>query len=342
MKIPTKIQAWAARQPNAALEQIELPIPELSPTEALIEVLACGICHSDVHLIDDDWRISQYPLVPGHEIVGRVVAMGREARGLEPGMLVGVGWQRTSCGACEDCVAGDENLCGTRLATCVAHPGGYADYHVTDARFAFPLPGAKFDPAVAPLLCGGATVFGPLCDLIQGRHARTPSLGVVGLGGLGHLAVKLGAALGMRVTVFSSSPRKREEALALGAEQFIGSAAPEAIESVGPSLDMVLVTAPADLPWTAFLHTLRSDGTLCFVGIPPGPISMPVSELLARRLRITASPIGSRARIGQMLEYCRARKITADIEAFPLESANEALRRVRENKVRHRAVLVRG
>lgn len=338
MKLPQKIQGWAASSAGGVLELREFPFPDLGPDDVALEVHHCGVCHSDLHLIHDDWKSSQYPLVPGHEILGKVIGVGARVANVKPGQLVGVGWQGSSCGHCVECLAGRQNLCASSGATCNGHLGGYADYHVTKAAFCFPVPDSLAQPAVAPLFCGGVTVFSPLCDFVTRKEAR---VAIVGLGGLGHLAVKFAHALGHEVAVFSSSPSKKEEALKLGAHRFLSSASKEEIESVGPHFDLVLVTANVDLPYTAYLSTLRSDGALCFVGIPPSPLTVPVDVLLGKRLRVTASPIGSPARILEMIDFAGRHGIMADAELFPMDEVNAVLPKVKANKVRYRAVLSR-
>lgn len=339
MKLPQKIQAWAAPRAGARLEQRDFPFPVLGPDDVALEVLHCGVCHSDLHLIDDDWEMSEYPLVPGHEILGRVIAIGARVGHIRTGQTVGVGWQHSSCGVCRDCLGGNQNLCDASGATCVGHLGGYADYHVTDVRFCFPIPDALAKPGAAPLLCGGITVYSPLCEFVPRKEAR---VGIVGLGGLGHLAVKFARALGHEVSVFSSTPGKKAEAIAMGAHHFRLGRSEAEIQAAGREFDLVLVTANADLPYPAYLSTLRSDGVLCFVGIPPSPIQVPVGALLGRRLRLAASPIGSSARILEMLDFSTRHGILADSEVFAMEEVNEVLPKVKTNKVRYRAVLSRG
>jgi alcohol/geraniol dehydrogenase (NADP+) len=337
MKLPQKIKAWSASAAHSPLELKEFPFPALGAEEVALEVAFCGVCHSDLHLIDDDWKISSFPLVPGHEIMGKVIAAGPKAD-FKTGQWVGVGWQSSSCGRCEDCRAGRENLCDSPGATCVGHLGGYADFHVTHSRFCFPLPESLAKPEVAPLLCGGITVYSPIKEILQGSGR---SVAVVGMGGLGHLAVKFASALGHEVSVFSSSLGKKAEALAMGASHFLASGSREEIESAGRRHDLVLVTANADLPYSSYLETLRSDGTLCFVGIPPSPLNLSVGQLLGKRLRVTASPIGSPSRIREMLELALEKGLGAQTEIFPLEKVNEVLPMVKENRVRYRAVLAR-
>lgn len=338
MKLPKEIRGWTASKPGAQLEERAFPFPEVGADDVVLEVTHCGVCHSDLHLIHNDWKISEYPLVPGHEILGRVIAVGNAVRNLKVGDHAGVGWQSSSCGHCADCLAGHENFCEEQGATCNGHIGGYADYHVTKARFCFPLPKKLAVPEAAPLFCGGITVYSPLCEFVARKDAR---VAVVGLGGLGHLAVKLSAAMGHEVAVFSHSASKHQEAKTLGAREFHHAPIESIAKDIGRRFDLVLVTANVDLEYPHFLNTLRSDGTLCFVGIPPSPLQLPVGAMLGKRLRVAASPIGSPGRIHEMVDFCAAHGVLAMSEIEPMNQVNSVLERVKANKVRYRAVLAR-
>lgn len=171
MNLPKKIRGWAVAAPGKPLVEQEFAFPALDVDDVALEVLHCGVCHSDVHLMDNDWKISQYPLVPGHEILGRVIAVGAAVKNLHVGDIAGVGWQSSSCGHCRECVSGNENFCDSQGATCNGHVGGYADYHVTSARFCFPVPKALARPEAAPLFCGGITVYSPLCEFVARKDA---------------------------------------------------------------------------------------------------------------------------------------------------------------------------
>jgi len=261
---------------------------------------------------------------------------------LVAGQMVGVGWQRSACLQCEDCLTARDNMCPQKKATCVGFLGGYADYHLTDAHYCFPMSEKVAKAEFAPLLCGGATVFNPLLQTLSSERARTGRVGIVGLGGLGHLAVKFARAMGLEVTLFSSSPKKEQEARAMGAHHFVASNERNAIAKIQRTLDLVLVTANVDLPWVEYLDTLRTDGTLCFVGLPPSPITFSVGSILDKRTRVMGSPIASRAQICQMLEFCAHHRISADVERFAFDQVNEAVEAVRANRVHYRAVLTRG
>jgi uncharacterized zinc-type alcohol dehydrogenase-like protein len=334
------IAAFAATEKRAPLRAFAYDPGPLGPDEVEIAVSHCGLCHSDLHLIDDSWGRSRYPLVPGHEVVGTVVACGGQVRELRAGQRVGVGWQRGACLSCELCVAGQENLCPEQEATCLGHPGGLAERLRVDARFAFALPDELDAAQAAPLLCGGITVYAPLRRYGVGPNTR---VGVVGIGGLGHLALRMLRVFGCEVTAFSTSPSKREEALALGAHHFAASNEPRAVLEHANRFDLVLSTVHARLDWTTYLRTLRPRGTLCLVGAPPGLLQLPASLLVTGERAVAGSDIGGRAQIREMLRFCARHQVTAQIETSPMDEAhvNAAIERLRENKVRYRAVLVR-
>jgi uncharacterized zinc-type alcohol dehydrogenase-like protein len=300
-----------------------------------IDVTCCGICHSDLHLIDNDWSVSSYPLVPGHEIVGTVVQAGPDAPHAV-GARVGVGWQRSACFECEQCLAGRENLCPKQQATCVANMGGFARRIRIDGRFAFPLPPSLDAAAAAPLLCGGATVFAPLRR--WGVKAGM-QVGVIGIGGLGHLALRFLQALGVESTAFTSSPDKRDEAMRLGASHAASSTHAGELRGQAGKFDFLLCTVPARLDWIAYLQALKPNGTLCLVGAPPGLMQFPAAQLLTGQRTICGSDIGSPAAIREMLVFAAEHGIGAQIEKAPMADVNVALQRVRDNKVRYRMVL---
>jgi uncharacterized zinc-type alcohol dehydrogenase-like protein len=324
--------AEAAKQPLVAYAYEPSP---LGPRGVEVEISHCGVCHSDLHLIDNDWSSSKYPLVPGHEIVGTVTATAT-ASGLEVGQRVGVGWQRSACHECDQCRAGRENLCPTQEATCVGHPGGFAERIRTDARFVFPLPPALTSAEAAPLLCAGVTVFAPLR---RWKVAAGASVGVIGIGGLGHLALQFLRAMGCRTTAFTSSPDKREEALRFGADDVASSTSPKELRTFSNKLDFVLCTVPARLDWISYLQALRPNGVLCLVGAPPGLLQVPAAQLLSSQRAICGSDIGSPADIREMLAFAAEHGVAAQIETSPMADVNAALQRVRENRVRFRMVL---
>lgn len=331
------IHAFSQRIAGEPLERISLPDAALGPFDALVEVESCSVCHSDVHLVDGDWGEVARPLVPGHEIVGRVVSLGESARALlTEGAIVGIGWQAGSCGACNACRTEREHLCtGGKVRTCVGRPGGFATRVCADARFCFELPRGLERTTAAPLLCAGLTVFSPMERLGVGRGTR---VGVVGVGGLGHLAVRFARALGAEVVAFDPDMSKRALARELGAS--------ELIDAKGPlpraALDTILVTTHAPLPWTEWMEVLDLEGTLCLVGVPPSPVSVSPDPLLDGQKKLTGSVIGSPATMRRMLAFAAEHGIAPIVERMPMDRVNEALDRVRSGSARMRIILDAG
>jgi len=309
---------------------------ELGMHEVEISITHCGICHSDIHLISNDWGISQYPFIPGHEVIGTVTAIGSHVSSLAAGQRVGLGWQSNSCGECEWCTQGLENLCPQSEATCVHRHGGYANRVRANARFVVRIPDVLPSEEAAPLLCGGITVYNPMRD-----HAINPSsrVGVVGIGGLGHLAIQFARVFGAEVTAFSSSAAKEEEARAFGAHRFVNTRESKAMKEIAGTQDFILNTANADQDWSVLIQALRPTGTLCLVGVPPSPVSLQAFPLIAGVRTVTGSPIGSPHRIREMLDVAARHGVKATTEPFPMAKANEAIEKVKKNKVRYRAVL---
>ena len=327
--------AHAAHSPKSALKPFVYEPAPLGPHEVEIRISHCGICHSDVHLVDGDWGMGSYPMVPGHEIVGTVTALGPEVRHLEAGARVGVGWQRGACLACDSCIAGDENLCASNVATCVGHYGGFADRVRLDGRFTFPIPEGIASENAAPLLCGGATVYSPL------RRWVKPSMrvGVVGIGGLGHLGLQFAAAMGCEVTAISSTPDKESEARGFGAHRFLATRDPKALRSAASSLDFILSTVFATPDWDGLLGALRPNGVLCLVGATSEPISVQAFTLLGGQKTVTGSAIGGRPGIREMLAFAARHGVAAKTQVRPLAEADAALGDVREGRARYRIVL---
>ncbi|MEK6963487.1 MAG: NAD(P)-dependent alcohol dehydrogenase [Nanoarchaeota archaeon] len=325
-----KVNAYAAPAAGKQLEAFSYEAKPLRAQDVEIKITHCGICHSDVHLIDNDWKISQYPLVPGHEIVGIVTEIGSEVKGLKKGDRVGVGWQSESCMKCEYCLKGEENLCPENKATCVNQYGGYAERIQLDYRFAFLIPANLDSEKVAPLLCGGITVYSPLKRWVK----PSMKIGVIGLGGLGHLGVLFAKAMGCEVTVFSHTPEKEKEAKQMGAHQFVTH--PEK-ESAG-SYDFILNTSPGSIDLSNYMKIIKNSGVFCQVGAMSTPYNLRANDVLHNKI-VCGSVIGSRKGIQEMLQFAAKHKIETVTEALPLSSVNEAILKVRENKVRYRMVL---
>jgi uncharacterized zinc-type alcohol dehydrogenase-like protein len=331
-----QIQGLAAHAAGAELLPFRYEPGELGPQDVEIEISHCGICHSDLHLITNDWGISQYPFIPGHEIIGKVAAVGSSVRSLKSGQRVGLGWQSNSCGECEWCTRGMENLCPSSEATCVRRHGGYASRVRGNVRFVFPIPDALESENAAPLLCGGITVYNPLRS-----HGINPSsrVGVIGIGGLGHLAVQFARVFGAEVTAFSTSAAKEAEAREMGAHRFVNTRETRALKEVAGSLDFILSTVNADQDWGIYIQALRPTGTLCFVGVPPSAVTLHAFPLISGIRTITGSPIGSPSRVREMLDVAARHGVKAHTERFAMAKANEAIEKVKKNKVRYRAVL---
>ncbi len=331
-----KIDAFAAHEPKSILKPFSYETDQLSPTEVEIRITHCGICHSDIHLVDNDWTISKYPLVPGHEIVGTVTAMGNEVQGLKSGQRVGVGWQSGSCHHCEWCLSGQENLCFRQVATCVGHHGGFADHVRTDYRFAFPIPDELESENAAPLLCAGITVYSPM-KLYEVKSSQR--VGIIGIGGLGHIALQFARAVGCEVTAFSSSPEKESEAKSFGAHRFVISTDKSAMQKMSGKLDFILSTATAPLNWSSFLSALRPNGKLCFVGATVGNLNIPVGSIVMGQKSVCGSVIGGRSVMNEMLQFAARHKVTVKTELMPLDQVNTAIEKVRKNQARYRMVL---
>lgn len=331
-----QIHAHATLEAKQVLTPFEYQPSALDYQDVRLEISHCGICHSDIHLIDNDWAISNYPLIPGHEIIGTVVELGRGVHHLKKGDRVGVGWQCGSCLQCEFCVRGDENLCDHTQATCVGHFGGFADGVVVDSRFAFPIPSDLPSETTAPLLCGGITVYSPMV-----HYGVRPSMkvGVMGVGGLGHMALQFASAMGCEVTAFTTSPDKEVEAVKLGAHRVVVMQDAAAVARAANSQDFLISTVSGAVDWMLAMSFLRPDGKLCVVGASPTPIQVPVMALISGRRSVVGSPIGSRHRIVEMLEFAARHEIGAIVEVTPLGKVNEAIAKVRANQARYRMVL---
>ncbi len=332
----SEFRGLAAHAAGAHLLPYKYDPGDLREDEVEVRISHCGVCHSDVHLIDNDWGFSKYPFIPGHEIVGAVSAVGAAVRDRKVGDRVGIGWQANSCGYCEWCRQGQEHLCAQSQPTCVGRNGGYADSIRVNWKFAICVPEKLESENVAPLLCGGITVYNPLRNLGVRPSSR---VGVIGVGGLGHLALQFAHAFGAEVTAFSTSKDKEAEAHKLGAHQFINTRDTGALKKVAGSFDLLLSTVNADLDWQGYLGALRPKGSFCFVGVPPSPVTLQVFPLVGGQRSVCGSPTGSPADIAEMLQVAARHDVKAITERFAMDKANEAVAKVKKNQVRYRAVL---
>lgn len=331
-----KVRAWAAMAAGQRLERYDYEPGPLGDEEVEIAVDHCGLCHSDLSMIDNEWRFAGYPLVPGHEAVGRIVAAGPRVRGLAVGQIVGVGWNSGSCMHCASCIGGDHHLCNQAQATIAGHHGGFADRLRAHWAWAVPLPEGVDARTAGPLFCGGITVFSPFVEFGLSPLAR---VGVVGIGGLGHLALRFARAWGCEVTAFTSTPAKHAEARALGAHRVVSSTDAAAMAAIAGSLDLVIVTVNVPLDWSAVLATLGPKGRLHFVGAVLEPVAVKPFALIGGQKSVSGSPIGSPATVAQMLAFCARHGIAPQVEHFPMSRVNDALEHLRAGKARYRIVL---
>jgi uncharacterized zinc-type alcohol dehydrogenase-like protein len=330
------VHAWAAPQAGGKLEAFEYTPGPLGPEHLDLRVESCGICHSDLSMIDNEWGQSTYPLVAGHEVVGIVESVGDHVKGVTVGDRVGLGWFAGSCMHCQTCLSGNHNLCASADQTIVGRHGGFADRVRCHWSWAVPIP-EGVDPATAgPLFCGGITVFGPIAHF---GVKPTDRVGVVGIGGLGHLALQFLDKWGCHVTAFTSSDSKAEEAKRLGADAVVNSRDSAAMQSIAGSFDFILSTVNVPLDWDAYLGALKPDGRLHLVGAVLEPIPVPAFALIGGRKSISGSPLGSPATVRDMLEFCGRHGIAPQTESFGFDQINDALDHLRAGKARYRVVL---
>jgi uncharacterized zinc-type alcohol dehydrogenase-like protein len=331
-----KVQAYAALEPNGKLESYSYELGKLGSEQVDIKVAYCGICHSDLSMIKNEWGMTQYPLIPGHEIVGEVVAIGDSVKKLKIGDKVGLGWFSASCMSCQLCMEGDHHLCSHVEATIVGRHGGFADYVRGHWSWAIPLPEGIDLSKAGPLLCGGITVFNPI---ILAGVKPTDSVGVIGIGGLGHMAIKFLKHWGCEVVAFSSNPDKKEEILAMGANKVINSKDPKELESIAGSVYFILNTTNVSLDWDSYLRTLAPKGKFHTVGAVLEPMAIPAFSLIMGEKSVSGSPLGSPALTKTMLDFCVRHEIYPMVEEFPLEKVNEAIKHLTDGKARFRIVL---
>ena len=340
-----KTNGYAAPSAGAPLEPFSFERREPGPRDVLIEIQYCGVCHSDIHQVRDEWGGSIYPMVPGHEIVGRVARVGAEVSGFKEGDLAGVGCFVDSCRACRNCREGEEQYCekhlvstynGTEKDEKTPTYGGYSSQIVVDEGYTLRVPAGLPLANVAPLLCAGITTYAPLRRFRVGEGQR---VGVVGLGGLGHMGVKLAASMGARVTVFSTSPGKEQDARSLGAHDFVVTKEPGRLEALAGQYDFVLDTVSAHHDLNAYLNLLRREGALALVGAPERPLEVNAFSLITNGRTLAGSMIGGIRETQEMLDYCAAKGITSDVEVIPIQRIEEAYERTVKADVRYRFVI---
>lgn len=332
----TKIRGWAAHGPKQKLELFSYNAGPLGPEEVEIVVEYCGLCHSDLSIINNDWAMSQYPVIPGHEVIGLIAAAGEHVKGLRVGQRVGVGWNANSCMHCHECMTGDNNLCAEAVPTIIGHQGGFADRIRAHWAWAIPLPDVLDSSSAGPLLCGGISVFSPLATF---GIKPTDHVGIVGIGGLGHLGLKFANAWGCEVTAFTSHEAKTGEAKSFGAHRVLSSSDSEAMHKIASSLDMLIVTVNIQLDWTALLRTLKPNGRMHILGLVLDPMQIPAIELIFGQKSVSGSPTGGPAMLSTMLDFAARHNIAPQVEHFPMSKINDALEHLAAGKARYRIVL---
>ncbi len=331
-----KIRAYAATKTQGELTPIEFDPGDLGPDQIEIAVESCGICHSDLSMLDNAWGASKYPLVPGHEVVGRVRAVGSSVPGFAEGDRVGLGWYSGSCMTCDECLGGDHNLCSTAEATIIGRHGGFADHVRCHWAWATLIPDGIDASKAGPLFCGGITVFNPL---VQNNVRPTDRVGVIGVGGLGHLALQFLSKWGCEVTAFSSNPDKNDELHRLGAMHIINSRDPAAIKAATGRFDFILSTVNVTLDWNAYFAALAPRGRFHTVGAIDKPVAIPAFPMIVGQKSFAGSPVGSPVTTRKMIDFCARHGIAPVTEHFPMSRVNDAIQHLRDGKARYRIVL---
>ncbi len=332
------INAYAAMEAGGEVTPFAYDPGPLGHNDIEIEVEHCGICHSDLSMLDNEWGIANFPLVPGHEVAGTIRTVGKGVSHLQVGQRVGLGWHAGYCMTCPQCMRGDHNLCADAQGTIVNRHGGFADKVRAHAASAVVLPAAIDVQRAGPLFCGGITVFNPL---IQFGVQPTDRVAVIGIGGLGHLALQFLNAWGCRVTAFTSSDAKRSEALDLGAHETINSRDPDEVKAAAGQFDLVISTVNVKLDWNTYVETLKPKGRLHFVGAALEPLDLSLFPLLMGQRSVSSSPVGSPGTIARMLDFAARHDIQPVIETFPMDQVNAAMDRLRSGQARYRIVLSR-
>ncbi|MDA8743280.1 NAD(P)-dependent alcohol dehydrogenase [Rubripirellula amarantea] len=328
-------QAWVATEAGAPFKKQSLDREPLGPEEVEVAVEHCGVCHSDLSVWQNEWGISQYPAVLGHEVVGRVTALGSQAKGLSVGQRVGIGWNSGSCMHCRPCMSGEQHLCSEAQPTIAGHFGGFANSVRAHWAWTIPLPeGLNFGDA-GPLLCGGITVFNPIAMFATPKSR----VGVIGIGGLGHMALKFASAYGCDVTAFTSSESKFDEARSFGAQHVVATRDSEAIGKLEKTFDLLIVTVNVQLDWDSLIASLAPNGRMHLVGAVLEPIPVSVFPLIMRQASVGASPTGSPVDMSDMLAFAARHNIAPQTEHFPMSQINEAFAHVSDGKARYRVVL---
>lgn len=338
-------RGYAAQDRQSSLAPFSFSRREPLATDIVLETLYCGVCHSDLHMVRNEWKQSIYPMVPGHEIVGRVISVGSAIEKFRPGDIAAIGVIVDSCRSCAPCKRGEEQYCldGPTLTYAVKDRvdgsitmGGYSNNYVVDERFAHRVPSNLDLAGVAPLLCAGITTYSPLRHWKVGPGMK---VGIVGLGGLGHMALKFAHSFGAYTVQLTTSSRKREDALRLGADEVVISSDQAAMKAHTGSFDFILDAVSAPHALEPYLSLLKQNGTMTIVGLPEKPPTLEMSALIGKRASIAGSMIGGMPETQQMLDYCGWHNITADVELIPIQKINEAFERMLRQDVKYRFVI---
>lgn len=345
MTIKRTVKAYAARSATSPLAPYQFERRAPRPDDVVIEISHCGICHSDIHTVRSEWGPAMYPCVPGHEIVGKVVSVGKKVKRFKTGDLAGVGCFVDSCGKCANCKAGEQQFCtlhcsftynGTELDGKTPTQGGYSSHIVVRDKYALKIKKGLPLGRVAPLLCAGITTYSPLKRY---KVKRGTKVGVVGLGGLGHMAVKIAKAMGAEVTVFSTSPKKEADAKKLGARSFVITSNPGNFAPWAGKLDLIIDTVSAEHDFSPYLGTLKLGGTHVLLGAAPTPNQVAAMSLIFGRRSIAGSLIGGLKETQEMLDFCARKKVFADIELIDAKQINDAYERTIKGDVKYRFVI---
>ena len=338
-------KGYAVSGPDAAFEVYNFERRDVGASDILMDVLFCGICHSDIHQARGEWGNSTFPMVPGHEIVGRVSKVGGDVTKFAIGDIAGIGCFVDSCRTCSNCTADCEQFCkvhcsatynGTEMDKMTMTFGGYSKHYVVDEAYALKIAADQNLAAVAPLLCAGITTYSPL-KRFNARPGQ--KVGIVGLGGLGHMGVKLAVSMGAEVTVFSTSPSKRDDALKLGAHHFVVTTDPAQLSPLKGTFDLILDAVSAEHDLNIYLALLGLNGVMVIVGLPSDPPSFRSFSLLSNNRSLVGSSIGGIAETQEMLDYCAANNITSDVEVISMSRVPEAYERTIKSDVRYRFVI---
>ncbi|WP_428386714.1 NADPH-dependent aldehyde reductase Ahr [Mucisphaera sp.] len=328
-------KTYAIPAQDQPFEPFEYDPGDLQPGHVEIDITACGVCHSDLSMADNDWGMTDYPFVGGHEVVGKITAIADDVPHLKTGQTVGLGWFSKSCLHCNQCMAGDHNLCASAEQTIVGRHGGFADKVRSHWSWATPLPDGLDPLKAGPLFCGGITVYNPI---EQFGVQPTDRVGVIGIGGLGHMALQFLSKWGCEVTAFTSSESKADEARQLGAHHIINSRNPDELKKIEGSLNFIISTVNVELAWTSYLMALAPKGRIHTVGAAPD-ITLPVFPMLVGQKSLSASPLGSPATTRRMLDFAARHNIAPITETFPMKDINEAFDKLRNGSPRYRIVL---